>query len=113
MLIFFSFLRFDSLSLFLHHASIIPESNILIIEKTKGLILAGVNERLNAKGKITYAFYEETKKPLDQIAIFSQMNFCKNDNSHIKLVEFEELLTFDETKTDLFTQFFLFSFFFK
>jgi len=88
----FSYLRYDSLALFLHHSNIIPESNILILEKTKGLVLAAVAQRLNCKGEITFAFNEEVKKPLNQIACFNQLNLCKNKNENIKLMELENVL---------------------
>lgn len=87
-----NFLRYDSLALFLQYSNIIPDSNLLIIEKTKGLILAGVAERLLNKGNITFAFYEETKKPLEQITCFHQLNLCNADNSKIILSEFDEII---------------------
>ena len=101
----FSYLRYDSLALFLHHSNIIPESNILIIEKTKGLVLAAVAQRLNCKGEITFAFNEEVKKPLNQIACFNQLNLCKNKNENIKLVELENVLANPDAK-NTFSQYF-------
>ena len=85
-------MRFDSLALFLQYANVAKGANLLIIEKTKGLILAGVSQRLNGLGQITFGFYEEVKKPLNQIACFNQLNLCRNKNDNIKLIEFDYML---------------------
>lgn len=89
--------------MFLQHASIVPDSNILIVEKTKGLVLAAVAQRLNARGAICLAFFQEVKKPLNQITCFHQMNLCQGKNENITMIEHEKLVG-DETKKGTFTQ---------
>lgn len=98
-----NFLRYDSLALFLQYANITAKSNILIIEKCKGMILAGVSQRLNNEGLITYAFLDEIKKPLNQLLCFNQLNLCKGENNNIFLVEFENLFRNKELENS-FTQ---------
>ena len=100
---FISFLRYDSLALFLQHSSIIPNSNILIIEKTKGIILGAVAQRLNQRGGITFLFNEEAPKPLNQIHCFHQLNLCKWKNENITTIEFDKFLT-EKDKKNSFSQ---------
>lgn len=97
-------MRSDSLALFLHLSNIEANSNIVLIEKTKGLVFAGVAQRLNGKGTLNYIFYEQTKRPLDQIAGFHQLNLCKSDHSYINLIEFDELIK-DNENNNKFTQY--------
>lgn len=78
-------MRYDSLALFLHYAGITgDDNNILVIEKCKGLVLAGVTERLGSKGEVTFAFKNEIKKPLNQLTCFNQLNLCSPFNSNAK-----------------------------
>lgn len=95
------------MALYLHYGGIGPTSKGLIIEKCKGLILAGVSERLSQDSELTYAFKDESKKPLNQITCFNQLNLClRKDGPQINLEDYESLLKNPDYQAS-FTQFFI------
>ena len=94
-------LRADSLSLFMHHANLQAERDVLLFDNTKGIVLASTQQKLDGKGNIYMAgkitLYAK-ERSFNSVPNYTLMHFEQEKSAIIRFENMEVI----RTQTDRF-----------